>query len=113
MGNNNGGSKFLTGFMWGAIIGGGLAFLLGTKKGKKILKAISEEGFGLSELLNQEKGLEDEEDEEIVPEEPVFQNPKVEKKENSQDSIQSNGSSTISKIIPSGKRFFRGVPRKS
>ena len=38
--------------MWGAIIGGGLVFILGTKKGKKILKMITEEGVeGLSEIL--------------------------------------------------------------
>ena len=37
--------------MWGAIIGGGLVFIL-DKKGKKILKMITEEGVeGLSEIL--------------------------------------------------------------
>ena len=36
----------------GALIGGMIVFLLGTEKGKKILKAISEEGFdNLNDIL--------------------------------------------------------------
>lgn len=51
---NNRDSKFLTGFIWGAVIGAGIVFLLGTKKGKKLLKTISEEGISsLSDLLEQ------------------------------------------------------------
>ncbi|TXG78673.1 hypothetical protein E6Q11_00720 [Candidatus Dojkabacteria bacterium] len=42
MGNNNG--KFSDGFLIGALIGGAAVFLLGTKKGNKILKAITQEG---------------------------------------------------------------------
>ena len=61
MNNNSGGNRFFDGFLWGAIIGGGIVFLLGTKKGKKLLKTISEEGVeGLSNLL--EEKIEQEED---------------------------------------------------
>ena len=50
MGNNHGG-RFSDGFLLGAIFGGVAVFLLGTKKGKKILKTITEEGFeGLGEI---------------------------------------------------------------
>lgn len=78
--NNNHGNKFFDGFLWGAIIGGGLVFLLGTKKGKKILKMITEEGVeGLSEILEaqmaeEEEDLEDEETSEI---DEVVEKPKI------------------------------------
>lgn len=44
-------SKFGSGFVLGSIIGAGAVFLLGTKKGKKLLKTLTEEGFdSVSEL---------------------------------------------------------------
>jgi len=46
-------SRFSDGFLLGVIIGGGIALLFTTKKGNKILKAVSEEGFeGLSKLID-------------------------------------------------------------
>ena len=39
------GHGFLTGFIFGALIGGVVVFLLATKKGRKIMKIISEEGL--------------------------------------------------------------------
>ena len=39
-----GGGKFSDGFLVGAVAGAAAFFLLGTEKGKKILKAITEEG---------------------------------------------------------------------
>lgn len=65
MNNNSGGNRFFDGFLWGLIIGGGLVFLFGTKRGKRIIKMISEEGFeNISELLenqiDKEEDLEDE-----------------------------------------------------
>ena len=44
--NNNHSNKFFDGFLWGAIIGGGLVFFLSTKKGKKLLETITKEGVG-------------------------------------------------------------------
>lgn len=69
---NNKGSKFLNGFMIGSLIGAGAVFLLGTKKGKEVLKLISEEGLdnissilekadksiGLDEVLDDEQEAE-------------------------------------------------------
>ena len=47
MGNN----RFFDGFLVGALIGGSAIFLLGTKKGNKVLKVLTEEGLtGLSEI---------------------------------------------------------------
>lgn len=43
MQNNNG--RFFDGLLIGAILGGGVVFLLGTKKGNRVLKVLSEGGF--------------------------------------------------------------------
>ena len=110
-GSNNSGSKFMTGLMWGAIIGGGLVFLLGTKKGKRIIKTLSEEGIELSQLLGNDD--EDEEVEEVI----VHSTPKINKQEEETSTIQpeerSNGvsnKSTISKIA--SHRFFKRTPKR-
>ncbi|MBI4097868.1 MAG: YtxH domain-containing protein [Candidatus Levybacteria bacterium] len=53
MGNNHG-SRFSDGLLLGMIIGGALVFLIGTHKGKKLLKAITEEGFeGLGDIAKE------------------------------------------------------------
>ncbi|MDO8657971.1 MAG: hypothetical protein Q7K55_04475 [Candidatus Levybacteria bacterium] len=132
MANNNeshhcGGGKFMSGLLWGAIIGGGLVFLLGTKKGKKIIKTLSEEGIELSQLLGDD---EEEEIEEIIvkPKNKTNnQSVKAIQKEEDEDSereveLQSedlpessngiNKKSTISKIVSTPRRFFRGTPKR-
>ena len=49
-----GGGRFSDGFLVGAVFGAAAFFLLGTKKGNKILKVISEEGATeLSSLINE------------------------------------------------------------
>ena len=40
-----GSNRFVDGLLWGALIGGAAVFLLGTKKGNKLLKIITEEGM--------------------------------------------------------------------
>ena len=59
MGNNNG--RFFDGLLIGALIGGTAVFLLGTKKGNKVLKVLSEGGFeGISEMITDfEEGIEE------------------------------------------------------
>jgi TFIIF-interacting CTD phosphatase-like protein len=45
--NNNDkehGGNFVNGFMWGAIVGGGISFVLSHKKGRELLRDISENG---------------------------------------------------------------------
>ena len=65
MNNSNsgqGGGKFINGFLLGALIGAGVVFLLGTKKGKKLLKNLSEDGLGnITDILEQAGELEDDE----------------------------------------------------
>lgn len=126
-GSNGNGSKFLTGLMWGALIGGGLVFLLGTKKGKRIIKMLSEEGLELSELLGE--GEEDEVEEIIVPskrvhtqkvvkhvaEEEQEENDSSINKQELEETPSTNGfkqTSTISKIASAPRRFFRGAPKR-
>lgn len=49
MGSNG---RFSDGLIIGAILGGAAVFLLGTKKGNKVLKAVTSEGFdGLSSII--------------------------------------------------------------
>lgn len=52
MGNNHG--RFSDGFLLGMLAGGALVFLFATKKGNKILKALTEQGFeGLSDIARE------------------------------------------------------------
>lgn len=99
MNNNN--NRFFDGFLWGAVIGGGLVFLLGTKKGKKILKMITEEGVeGLSEILEAQMDAGDlEEDGEETPEEPVLRGNGVSKNSQSKESGE--------EVKQTRRRFFR------
>ena len=56
------GGKFINGFLLGALIGAGVVFLLGTKKGKKLLKSLSEDGLGnIADILEDAGELEDDE----------------------------------------------------
>jgi gas vesicle protein len=49
-----GNGRFSDGVLLGALIGGAAVFLLGTKKGNKILKTITEDGLaGLSEVAKE------------------------------------------------------------
>lgn len=99
MNNNSGGGRFFDGFLFGLIIGGGLVFLLGTKKGKRLLKMISEEGIeNISELL--EKNIDQEEYEEKPDEEITLADESISNGEaqNLEESKKSN---------PLRRRFFR------
>ena len=61
--HHNGG--FANGFLFGLVVGAALVFLLATKKGRRILKLISEEGFdNLADIVD-EYTREDEEEIEI------------------------------------------------
>ena len=78
---NKKGSNFGNGFLLGALVGGAIVFAVGTKKGRRILKALTEEGIeGVSEINDliqdyQEVGEEFEEEDE-----PVVVSPKAENK---------------------------------
>ena len=94
--NNKSNGNFFSGFLLGVLVGGFLVFLLGTKKGKKLLKAISEEGLdNLSGILEKEDkavGLDEVyEEEEVAPKKHVIIERDIEEKP---------------------KRFFRGISRR-
>ena len=83
-----GNGRFSDGFLLGLIIGGGLALLFTTKKGNKILKAVSEEGFeGLSKFIEDAEDSFEDQDSNLK---------------------KTNGDSTeASKEVKPHRRFFR------
>jgi gas vesicle protein len=99
MGNN----RFMDGLLWGMLIGGAGVFLFGTKKGKKLLDIITQEGTdGLNKVLREiETEMEDVGDE-AVPEETTAS-------EEIKDLITqklAKSQSTKSSSKPKVKRFF-------
>ncbi len=113
MNNNQSNTGFLIGLLIGVAIGGGLVFLLATKKGKKILKSLAEEGMdSVSEL---EELFEDA----IHPDDGEIPEPSETKSKNSSSSKPKaqpdgkSGESPINRIASSGKRFFRRIPKRS
>lgn len=85
--------KFLDGFFWGTVIGGGLSYLLSTKKGRDFLKDVIQNGMDALEnatvpepetledepIIEQEKRVE----EVIVssPAKPITHQPQTEEQE--------------------------------
>lgn len=101
--------RFSDGLLLGMIIGGAAVFLLGTKKGNKILKALTEQGFeGLGEIA---KDLENE-----AKKETKTQLRKVESKIGDfEESIEVDGSNGNGheEGKPRAKRFFRKPTAKN
>ena len=109
MNNNNSNGSFVNGFLWGAIIGAGVVFLLGTKKGKNLLKVIKEEGLeGASELRELVEEYGNDEDEKTEPE--------IDKKSTKPNGERKQEESPMSKIAQGfggqAKRFFKGIPKR-
>lgn len=95
---NRSGGNFFSGFLLGALIGAAMVFFLGTKKGEKILKAISEKG------LNDISNIIEKADKEVNSDE-VY-----EKEENIVPKKQTVIGETIEQK-PKTRRFFRGISR--
>lgn len=89
---------FGSGLLVGVLVGVGLFFLLGTKRGRKILQAISEKGIedfaDLTDIIQNT----DFEEEEFPEDGEVVATPKKEGK-------------SVSSAIRPLKRFFRGVKK--
>lgn len=86
------------GFVFGLVIGGAIVFLLGTDKGRKILKSLTEEGFGeISNILEKAEGELIEEEKEPLP--------RKARAVEEEAVLKSNGASH-SAPVPK-KRFFR------
>jgi hypothetical protein len=85
----------------GALVGAAIVFFLGTEKGKKVLKIISEKGLDdVSSVLGKAEKSADLEEvfEEDMQEEPAQEKKIIAKEEPSEDK-------------PKIKRFFRGISR--
>lgn len=117
MNNNCPKGNFLNGFLWGLIIGGGAVFLLKSKKGKKLVKTIIEEGLELSEFIEEE--VEDFNSNQMMDQKTEKKENKDSNKENLTDSIKKNvvekftNGEALTKITNSGRRFFKGIHRRS
>jgi gas vesicle protein len=98
MDNNKSGNNFLGGFLFGVLVGAVVVFLLATKKGKKILKAISDDGLdNISDILervNKTTGPDKTYDEE----DPAPQKRIIAVKE-------------VVEKRPKTRRFFKGISR--
>ena len=100
----SGQGNFFNGFLLGLLVGGFIVFLLGTKKGKRILKEISENGLdNISDALNKKE------------ESPIVE--KVTKKVNKipRDEYVQERKFAVSENIderPKARRFFRGISRR-
>ena len=98
-----GNSRFSDGFLLGALVGGAAVFLLGTKKGNKILSSVTEEGLdGLTDFIDNLQ----EEKEGLAPE------PKVPSKEEDvlglEEKIELETPKTNGVVHKApAKRFFR------
>ena len=96
--------KFFSGFLFGLLVGAAIVFLLGTQKGKRLLKTISEEGAdNISEILNRvdkDKNLN-----EMVAEE-------AEDEDTSVREFKEEGRILEERAKPRVRRFFRGVSKR-
>jgi gas vesicle protein len=97
--SNKSGGNFFSGFIIGALVGAAVVFFLGTKKGKKLLKVISEEGMdnlnNLIEKADKATGLEEVYEEEIEP------------------APRKGILKRVAEEAPKVKRFFKGISRHS
>lgn len=95
---HNGG--FFNGFVMGALIGALLVYLLGTRRGKKILDSLMDEG------LDSVEGLEDALGE-------FMDKSDSQKKPSSTNGIQNEQQGEVETNKPyAKKRLFKGIPRK-
>lgn len=98
------GGNFFNGFFWGAVLGGGFAYLLSTKRGRDLLKDLISDGVDMLDGLTQEPEIAEEEQyaatEEpfIVEEQDDAGAPAVEAKQHAQRE-------TSSPLVK--KRFFK------
>ena len=90
-----GNSRFSDGFLLGALVGGAAVFLLGTKKGNKVLEAITEEGLeGLTDLID------------VIEEKQIV--PKTQKAVSEvKDAVEERIELEAPKVEKSAKRFFK------
>lgn len=111
-------NNWASGFLIGVVVGIGLALLFTTKKGRKILKVLTDEGFSRFSKWEDAMGNIPEDDEEFVEE--VVGNdasssidPVKEEKETPKPLTNGNGHAAIKRISTHGRRLFKGLPKRS
>ncbi|MBI4084366.1 MAG: YtxH domain-containing protein [Candidatus Levybacteria bacterium] len=121
-------SHFGTAFVLGLVIGAGIALLFATKKGRRILKALTEEGLDnipdlkkyfrstVNEFTDdddEEKGESEYIEEKIrVADMPRHNTTRIHVDEEPERHVEAKENGSVKKHSPV-KRFFRGVPKKS
>lgn len=95
--NNKSGNNFFSGFLLGVLVGAGLVFLLGTKRGKKLLKMLSEKG--LDNVSN------------ILKDEDVTMDPDESYGDSEENTPKKEATAKDVERKPKVKRFFRGISR--
>ena len=101
-----GNSRFSDGLIVGAVAGGALVFLLGTKKGNQVLKIIMEEGRAtLGDLMDEFEEYR-EEMKEVQAQEEVVEEATI-KKEQVSEKAESTTKESAPAKTKSSKRFFK------
>lgn len=95
------GGHFFNGFLWGAAIGGGLAYLLSTKKGRDLLKNLAQDSLDMLDDLTAEPETE-EELSPIIDEDAIQEN--VQEDTTSSENQSSDGKKSE---VTTKKRFFK------
>lgn len=91
-------NKFGSGFFWGLIFGAALVILFGTKRGRELLREISEKGAEMLEDFLKKQGITGDDEEEAV--DSIVQ----------EEVQETNGEA---KPKSSGKRLFKGLRKKA
>lgn len=98
-------NKFSSGLFLGLLIGGGLAIFLNSPSGRKLLKSISQEGLdNILHLLDEDKDLDEDYEEDEVPEKPNG--------DSQTQPRESVGEGVSGFTRPPVRRFFRGIGKK-
>lgn len=113
------GSNFTTGFLLGLLLGIGITLLVVTKKGRRLLKTLTEEGLeNMKDLRTKLKEAESIIDEDLYYDEMEEQSDVPVKPKPSPAPVHIVSSPAVEKSHVNGvkkhaKRFFRGIPKKS
>lgn len=109
MNSNQGHSGgFFSGFLWGALLGAGAVLLLNTKKGKKLLKTLTEEGA--DGIANLEEFIE----EAIGEKEEAVTVPKTSPTNGqARRTTKPADPPIVQKVLTSPRRFFKGIKKKA
>ena len=107
------GSSFATGLLLGLLLGIGITLLVVTKKGRKMLKALTDEGLeNMKDLRSRLSAAESMIDDDLFGDEmedessvPIATKPVV--------AVQHVASKTTNGVKKHAKKFFRGIPKKS